>query len=97
MPLAWLLESMRFKTYIVAFSLGAILMSAANYYSYVRMGRSMCDDCYFQFGFPFSVWIEGGYVSIRRILWSGLVADVSLAAWAILLLGWGSKKTLFRN
>jgi hypothetical protein len=88
---------MRFKTYIVAFGLVAILMSVTNYYSYIRMGRSMCDDCYFQFGFPFSVWIEGGYVGIRRILWSGLVANVSLAAWAILLLGLGLKKTLLRN
>ena len=79
------------------------VFTIANYYSYVRMGSSFCDDCFISFGFPFRLWEEGGYVGVKRILWSGLIADFYLALSAGILLGWfvsrawlGAKKNWLR-
>jgi hypothetical protein len=74
-----------------------LLFIAANYYSYIRMGYGFCDDCFITFGFPFELWGEGGFVTVRRILWSGLIANVSIAVFASILLGWALNKILSRR
>ena len=68
-----------------------------NYYSFVRMESTFCDDCFLSFGFPFPLWEEGGFVTIRRVLWSGLVADVYIALSFGLLLGWAYKRFWLRK
>jgi len=88
---------MRFKPYLIASLVVFSLFIAANYYSYLRMGYGFCDDCFITFGFPFELWGEGGYVTVRTILWSGLIANVSIAVWASVLLGWVLKKVLSRR
>ncbi len=82
---------MRTKTSLSAFLLALVLFIVANYYSYLRMGGS-CDDCFVSFGFPFPLWEEGGFVTVKYILWSGLIADLYLALSAGFLLGWVLKK-----
>lgn len=63
---------------------------AANIYGYRRMGfhgGGRCDDCSFSFGFPFPLWVEGGFVGAAHVMWGGLLADAVVAMGAGLLLG----------
>ncbi len=88
---------MRFKTYPISFLAVVLLFIAANYYSYVRIGYGSCDDCFLSFGFPFPLWEEGGFATVKRILWSGLIADLYVAASVSILSDWLLKKALSRN
>jgi len=88
------MASMRFKAYLIAFIAVFILLIAANYYSYLHVWGWSCDDCIIRFGFPFDVWEEGGFVSVKRVLWPGVIADLSIAIWIGILIGWASKKLL---
>jgi hypothetical protein len=83
---------MKSKAYLIASVAVFILFIAANYYSSIRMGYGFCDDCFITFGFPFELWREGGFVGGRTVLWSGLIANISIAVWASILLGWSLKK-----
>jgi hypothetical protein len=83
---------MKSKTYLIPSVAVFILFIAANYYGYLRMGNDFCDDCFIGFGFPFELYREGGFTHERAILWSGLIANVSIAVWASILLGWAFKK-----
>ncbi|HEV8587894.1 MAG TPA: hypothetical protein VGQ72_03405 [Pyrinomonadaceae bacterium] len=85
---------MRFKPYLIALVAAFLILIAANYYSYVRMGRGFCDDCFLYFGWPFPVWGEGGFVTVTRVLWAGVVANISIAIWIGLFFGWVSSKLL---
>ncbi len=85
------------KKYFIASLVVFILFIAANYYSYIRMGYGFCDDCFITFGFPFDLWREGGFVGGRTILWSGLIADVSIAILVSIVLGWALKKIMPRH
>jgi hypothetical protein len=81
---------MRSKLFLVGLVLGVAPLVAANIYGYRRMGLhggGSCDDCSFSFGFPFPLWVEGGFVGMGRVLWGGLLADVSIAAAAGITLG----------
>lgn len=88
---------MRFKTHLISFLVVFLLFIAANYYSYAHMGYGSCDDCFLSFGFPFPLWEEGGFVTVKRILWNGLIADLYVAASVSILSGWLLKKALSRN
>ena len=88
---------MRSKPYLVSSLAVFSLFIAANYYSYMRMGFGFCDDCFITFGFPFALWREGGFVGGRAILWSGVIANVSIAIWSSIFLGWALKNILSRR
>lgn len=88
---------MRSKPYLISSLAVFIAFIAANYYSYIRMGYGFCDDCFITFGFPFEIWGEGGFVTVRTILWSGLIANVAIAISASILLGWALKRILSRR
>jgi hypothetical protein len=83
---------MRSKSFALGFVVGFALLFAANYYSYTQMQNSFCDDCFISFGFPFEVWIEGGFVTIRRIVWSGVVANTAITVCVSFILGWVVEK-----
>ncbi len=85
---------MRFKVYLMAFVSVFILLIAANYYRYTHLWGWSCDDCILRFGFPFDVWEEGGFVTVKRILWAGVIANLSIGVWVSILLGWASSKVL---
>jgi hypothetical protein len=81
---------MRSKRFVVGFAAGFALLAAANLYTYLRMGatgRADCPDCSVSFGFPFPLWVRGGFVGVSDVLWGGLLADALVAAGAGLLLG----------
>ena len=86
------MTSSRLKIYLIAVLIALVLFGLANYYSFVRMSAGFCDDCLLSFGFPFPIWEEGGFVTIRRVLWSGLVADFYIALSTGLLIGWAYQK-----
>jgi len=76
------MTSGRLKVYLFSVLNALSLFALMNYYSFIRMdGSGFCDDCSISFGFPLPIWQEGGFVTIRRILWIGLIADFFLA-WA---------------
>src|SRR4051812_36730544 len=84
------LRLMRSKLFLVGLVLGAAPFVAANIYVYRRMGfhgGGSCSDCAFSFGFPFPLWVEGGFVGVARILWGSLLADVLIAVAAGVILG----------
>jgi hypothetical protein len=88
---------MRFKEYLIALVAVFAVLIAANYYSYVQMGRGFCDDCFLHFGWPFPLWEDGGFVTVKRVLWAGVVADVSIAIYVAVFLGWASSKLFARR
>jgi hypothetical protein len=90
-------QLMRFKGYLIGLVAVVLVFIGANYYSYVQMGRGFCDDCFLHFGWPFPLWEEGGFVTVKRVLWARLVANVSLAIWIGLFFGWLSSKLLARQ
>jgi uncharacterized membrane protein len=87
---------MRYKAYLIASVPVFAAFTAANYYSYLKMGNGFCDDCSIGFGFPFVLWREGGFAGGGGIFWIGLVANVSIAVCASIFLGWALKK-MFRS
>jgi hypothetical protein len=81
--------------YLITVLIAFVLFGVMNYYSFVRMNSGFCADCLMSFGFPFPLWEEGGFVTIRRIRWSGLIADFYLALSVGLLMGWAYQKIMF--
>lgn len=87
---------MRSKRFIVGFVAGFALLAVANLFSYLRMGvtgRAACPDCSVSFGFPFPLWVRGGFVAVSDVLWRGLLADVLVAVGVGLLLGFAFRLT----
>ena len=91
------MTSPRLKIYLTAVLIALVLFGIVNYYSFVRMGAGFCDDCFISFGFPFPLWEEGGFITIRRILWGGLIADFYLALSLGFLLGWTYQRFWLRK
>jgi len=63
-----------------AFAVGLIatllLFIVANAFSF---HETTIDDGFNTLGFPFDLWIAGGFQGIRHILWRGLAADALIA------------------
>jgi hypothetical protein len=81
---------MRYKPLVLGFLVGLVPFVAANIYGYHKLGLAgggACSDCFFSFGFPFPIWIEGGFVGVAHVLWGGLIADTSIAVGAGVILG----------
>jgi hypothetical protein len=62
--------------FAVGFICTLLLFVVANIYSFHETSIA---DGFDTLGFPFDLWIQGGYASIRRILWRGLAADALIA------------------
>lgn len=81
---------MRSKSFLVGLTVGVVPFVVANVYDYLHMGSpggAACNDCSVSFGFPFPLWVEGGFVSVNRVLWTGLLADLFIAVAAGVILG----------
>jgi hypothetical protein len=59
-----------------------------NYFAYLQ--QSFCADCVVSYGLPFKFTEEGGFVTVRRFLWGGVVGDlvVVLATAAVITWAW---------
>jgi hypothetical protein len=60
----------------------------ANIYSYIRMpASSTIDDGFVYFGWPFNIYAYGGYYGHPVYIWTGLLANVVIAAIVGLIIG----------
>jgi hypothetical protein len=75
------------NAFILGSVLGFLFLIAANYVSYFSNTHFMCDDCGWGFGFPFHLYMEGGFFSFKEILWLGLFADILIAIAFSFLIG----------
>jgi hypothetical protein len=83
---------MRPKIFLIGFFGGFLLFFAANLLSYDRMkAEPVLIDAYVSFGLPFEFYASGGFAG-DAVLWSNLVADLVIALFASMLLGWVSAK-----
>ena len=80
------------KTFALGFLAGWLLVLVANIYSYNEMAETECFDCVVGFGWPFRFYETGGFVTITRILWYGLVTDVLLATGLSVAMGLLSRR-----
>jgi hypothetical protein len=64
----------------IAFTFGVIfgifILIGANYLSYLNNTNFTCDDCGWSFGFPLPFYQEGGFISFKEILWTGLIINI---------------------
>src|SRR5437763_483432 len=67
---------LRHNAFVVGFIGTLLLFIVANAYSF---HATTIDDGFDTLGFPFDLWIAGGFQGIRHVLWRGLAADALLA------------------
>lgn len=91
------MTSTRLKIYLIAVLIAFVLFGIGNYLSFLKMSSGFCDDCMMSFGFPLPIWEEGGFITITRLLWSGLIADIYLALSVGLLMGWTYQRFWLRR
>jgi hypothetical protein len=78
----------RSKIFCVRFTFGILTCFFLNYYSYPQnRGTANIFDCGWKFGFPFPLYMEGGFVSWQQVIWLGLISDILIAVTASLLVG----------
>ncbi len=66
------------RTSIVLLS-STFLFCTANLISYYLMpAYSTIDDGFVYFGWPFSIYAEGGFTGTRGIIWTGLIGNIVL-------------------
>jgi hypothetical protein len=83
-----LLAIIRRKAFAIGF-LGVLLFFvAANVYSYIEMpDEPRIADGFEECGFPFKLYMYGGFVSMPYILWDGLIVDILIAMVAGISIG----------
>ena len=83
-----LLTALRHRAFAVGFLTALLFFVVANAYSYIEMPNEPgIDDGFEGCGFPFKVYMYGGFAGMDYILWEGLVADVLIATVAGISMG----------
>jgi hypothetical protein len=76
------------KGFNLGFTLGFFVCIFFNYFSYLH---NVCsdgiDDCGWSFGFPVHLYMEGGFISSKKIIWLGMFTDILFALTFSLLVG----------
>ena len=78
----------RWAKFVIGFSCAFVAFIGANIYSFNEMEKVRCIDCVVKFGFPFSLYIAGGYHGISRLIWGWLLLDVLIALALSVVVGW---------
>ena len=85
----------RKKGFMIGFAASALVFVALNFaysptgdYSLDR-GTTICFDCYESYGFPFVMHENGTILHLDQFVWSGVVANLSIAIFASVLVGLG--------
>ena len=68
-------------------AVGVLICVGLNWLSYVSNNCDYTIDCGWTSGFPLDMYLVGGWVGVRRILWLGLFADILFAVVVGFLLG----------
>ena len=69
----------------VAFAATSLVFVAANTVHVLR--PVTCNDCFFPYGLPFTIYHEGGYAGGDRFVWGGIAADIGCVVVVALLVG----------
>lgn len=83
-------EILKTKTFLVVFYIGIAGFIFANIYTTFPKHRGegkMCFDCYKTYGFPFDMHEYGTIAHLDQYIWSGVIANLSVAIVASILLG----------
>ena len=72
-------KMIRAKAFGAGLAIGLLLFISVNYFDYITKNMFVCDDCMLSFGFPFTLYQEGGFITIKEVLWFGLIADILIA------------------
>jgi hypothetical protein len=76
------------KAFDLGFTLGLLASIIFTYFSYLR---NVCsdgmNDCGWSFGFPVHLYMEGGFISFKKIIWLGFFTDILFALTFSLLIG----------
>lgn len=70
--------------YALGSAVAFLLFFSVNYANHMR--RTYCDDCYYDYGLPFTFLREGGFEHGRYIFRSGLLGDLLVTLVAGLIL-----------
>lgn len=74
------------KVFLLGFFSKIFLFLSLKYLNFTRE-KFTCDDCRYQYGFPFYLYEEGGFVTVERFIWSGLFFDIVIALICSFLIG----------
>lgn len=77
--------------------LAACALGVANNLQF--MHGETCSDCVERYGTPFTLLLEGGFIGIRRYVWSGLIGDafVVLVVGLVIGLVWNKLAVRYSN
>src|SRR5215216_605768 len=76
------------RFFITGILASLILLVAINLYIYSQMRDLGIDDMLYQFGWPYSIYQSGTILHFEGMIhWCGLIADISIAIFAGILLG----------
>jgi len=77
------------KAFVEGFILGLSISIIFNFISYLL--NNICSvktsDCGWSFGFPVNLYVEGGFLSFKEIIWVGLFTDILFAFTFSILIG----------
>ena len=74
----------------IGFFLGLLGFISLNIYSVLRLpshGFKICFDCYEVYGFPFDMHETGTLINPTRFIWSGVIANITIAFLGSLMIG----------
>jgi hypothetical protein len=90
---------MRERRTIYQFSAGmlasAFIFGLLNYMQFQHSG--VCDDCFRSYGVPFTAYQWGGFVTVTRLIWLGIVADLLVMLVVGIAIGWLLNKIVERR
>jgi hypothetical protein len=72
-----------------------VLFGIINYRHFHRPQH--CADCFFPYGWPFTMYHDGGFAGGEAFVWSGLAGDLILMLGFGVVLGWIFKKIFERR
>ncbi len=74
-----------FYRYSFALAVACLTFVVANTIHFLR--PITCDDCFFPYGVPFTLYHDGGYAGGAGVAWAGLAADAGCIVLAALIVG----------
>ena len=73
--------------FAIGFLVTLSVIILANYVNYVHVSSLGCDDCFLNYGFPYTYYQAGGYAGGYGLSLSGLALDVAISLGAGLAVG----------
>src|SRR6185369_5458173 len=87
-----LFEISRSHTFGIGFLGTLSFFILVNYLNYTHVSSGLCDDCFQNYGFPYTYYQAGGYAGGFGFSLSGLALDVAISLGLSLAIGWLCRK-----